>query len=181
MAGLFQSVINCFQKPRECGLDSASLKKQDASTSAAIISLLEEDAEFVALSKFEGESIVGRDNEDAEKLQKGVDASIAKGASAAPLQPKATQEVGSPSSSSLSTSMGGSALTMLWNPQANAMTQDASDPVEIVLTLSDASLATLRPSLPPLRRACRLWRGSCRLRACARFSPRCGSIARPQG
>ena len=79
MAGLFQSVINCFQKPRECGLDSASLKKQDASTSAAIISLLEEDAEFVALSKFEGESIVGRDNEDAEKLQKGVDASIAKG------------------------------------------------------------------------------------------------------
>ena len=82
MSALFNLVLNCFQKVKDeeyPKMDSACLKKQDAKTSAAIIGLLEGDAKFTALSKFEGESIVGRDAEDAEKLQKGVDASIAKG------------------------------------------------------------------------------------------------------
>ena len=55
------------------------LKKQNAGTSAAIINLLKDDADFAKLAKFEGESIVARDNEDAAKLQSGVNASIEKG------------------------------------------------------------------------------------------------------
>ena len=37
------------------------------------------DEGFLKLSKFEGDAIVKRDEEDAEKLQRGVDSSIAKG------------------------------------------------------------------------------------------------------
>ena len=71
-------ILNCFRKPT-MALDAATLEKQNASTSAAIISKLEGDAGFAKLSQFEGDSIVKRDEEDAEKLQRGVDASIAKG------------------------------------------------------------------------------------------------------
>ena len=58
---------------------AACLKKQNAETSAAIIGLLAEDADFAKLAKYEGEAIVARDAEDAAKLQSGVDGSIAKG------------------------------------------------------------------------------------------------------
>ena len=65
--------------PRTTKLDAATLECQDASTSGAIIDALKGDAGFGKLSTFEGDAIVQRDEEDAEKLQKGVDASVAAG------------------------------------------------------------------------------------------------------
>ena len=70
-------ILNCFRKPTK--LDAATLECQDASTSGAIIDSLRGDAGFGKLSTFEGDAIVQRDEEDAEKLQKGVDASVAAG------------------------------------------------------------------------------------------------------
>ena len=70
-------ILNCFRKPTK--LDAATLECQDASTSGAIIDALKGDAGFGKLSTFEGDAIVQRDEEDAEKLQKGVDASVAAG------------------------------------------------------------------------------------------------------
>jgi hypothetical protein len=55
------------------------LKKQNAETSAAVIHLLENDADFQKLAQYEGDLTVARDNEDAEKLQKGIDFAKAKG------------------------------------------------------------------------------------------------------
>ena len=64
-------ILNCFRKPTK--LDAATLECQDASTSGAIIDALRGDAGFGKLSTFEGDAIVQRDEEDAEKLQKGVE------------------------------------------------------------------------------------------------------------
>jgi hypothetical protein len=55
------------------------LKKQNAETSAAVINLLESDPDFQKLAKYEGDLTVARDNEDADKLQKGIDFAKAKG------------------------------------------------------------------------------------------------------
>lgn len=52
------------------------LKKQDAETSAAIIQILSGNGAFDAYAKAEAELIVQRDNEDAEKLQAGIQISI---------------------------------------------------------------------------------------------------------
>lgn len=49
------------------------LKLQNAQTSTAVIELLESNSSFVKLSQYEGHLTVTRDNEDAEKLQKGID------------------------------------------------------------------------------------------------------------
>jgi len=55
------------------------LQKQNASTSNAIISLYESSPDFIRVAKVEGESILKRDQEDAEKLQVGIDYSKEKG------------------------------------------------------------------------------------------------------
>lgn len=52
------------------------LKQQDAISSGHIIQTLEGNETFEAYAKAEAESIVGRDNEDAEKLQAGIQISI---------------------------------------------------------------------------------------------------------
>lgn len=55
------------------------LKKQNAETSSAVIKLLDNDSDFQKLAKYEGDLTVSRDQEDAEKLQKGIDFAKAKG------------------------------------------------------------------------------------------------------
>ena len=70
-------ILSCFRKPTK--LDAATLECQDATTSAAVIDELSSDPGFMRLSTFEGDAIVARDEEDAQKLQKGVDASVAAG------------------------------------------------------------------------------------------------------
>lgn len=55
------------------------LLKQDASTSAAVIRMLEENETFVDFAEGEAEDIIARDDEDAEKLQAGIQISIDKG------------------------------------------------------------------------------------------------------
>lgn len=48
------------------------LEAQDASTSSAIISTLENDSHFLTLSNFEGALIYNRDMEDETKLSAGI-------------------------------------------------------------------------------------------------------------
>ena len=60
-------------------MDMNTLAAQDASTSRAIIDALSSDPAFAALSASEGAAILARDAEDAEKLQAGVELSIAAG------------------------------------------------------------------------------------------------------
>jgi len=55
------------------------LKHQDDVTSKAIIELLKEDEVFIDFAKKELDLIIGRDKEDADKLQAGVDEAIKKG------------------------------------------------------------------------------------------------------
>jgi len=55
------------------------LKLQNADTSNAIIDEFSSTEDFVKLSKKEGDLILGRDNEDAEKLQVGIDFAKKKG------------------------------------------------------------------------------------------------------
>lgn len=57
----------------------ATLLKQDAKASGAIIMALQNEEAFSKLAKFEGEAIVARDAEDASKLAKGIALSIARG------------------------------------------------------------------------------------------------------
>lgn len=54
------------------------LKKQDATTSAAIISKFKSDKGFQKYSQQVTAEIVGRDQEDGDKLQKGIDLAISK-------------------------------------------------------------------------------------------------------
>jgi len=55
------------------------LKKQDADTSNAIIEYFSESESFLALAKVEGDLILQRDKEDADKLQAGIDYAKIKG------------------------------------------------------------------------------------------------------
>lgn len=55
------------------------LRAQDDKTSAAIMESLKNDAAFDALAKQEMEGIIGRDNEDGDKLQVGVDVAVKNG------------------------------------------------------------------------------------------------------
>jgi len=55
------------------------LKKQNAETSNAIIEEFADSSEFATLSKKEGDSILARDQEDANKLQVGIDYAKEKG------------------------------------------------------------------------------------------------------
>jgi hypothetical protein len=55
------------------------LKKQNADTSSALIEYWKDSSDFLKLAKFEGESTMQRDNEDGEKLQKGIDFAKSKG------------------------------------------------------------------------------------------------------
>ncbi|KAG7352712.1 hypothetical protein IV203_008760 [Nitzschia inconspicua] len=56
-----------------------TLKKQNAETSNAIIEHWKESAAFLALAKMEGDLTIQRDNEDAVKLEKGIDFAKGKG------------------------------------------------------------------------------------------------------
>ena len=62
---------------RRARVSLETLRRQDATTSAAIIGMLGRNARFAALAALEGSSIVKRDAEDAAKLQAGVELSIA--------------------------------------------------------------------------------------------------------
>eukprot|EP00037_Helgoeca_nana_P008901 m.78577 g.78577 ORF g.78577 m.78577 type:complete len:324 (-) comp19220_c0_seq1:171-1142(-) len=55
------------------------LLAQDSITSSVLISMLRENGVFVELAKADGDAILQRDNEDAEKLARGIDISIEKG------------------------------------------------------------------------------------------------------
>ena len=55
------------------------LKKQDAETSNALIAAYDKDADFSMLAKKEGDAILARDQEDADKLQAGIDYAKEKG------------------------------------------------------------------------------------------------------
>jgi hypothetical protein len=55
------------------------LKKQNAETSNAILDVYASSTSFAKLAKFEGDSTVQRDQEDADKLQVGIDYAKAKG------------------------------------------------------------------------------------------------------
>lgn len=55
------------------------LKKQNAETSNALITELSQSPDFLTLSKKEGDLILQRDQEDAEKLQVGIDYAKEKG------------------------------------------------------------------------------------------------------
>ena len=59
---------------------------QDASTSLWVMEWFSEDGSFLALSKAEGEALSRRDDEDGEKLQKGIDMAIDRGV-LLPMQP----------------------------------------------------------------------------------------------
>jgi hypothetical protein len=49
------------------------LEKQNAETSNAVIEAMKENGTFLALAKAEGDLIIQRDQEDAVKLEKGID------------------------------------------------------------------------------------------------------------
>jgi len=55
------------------------LKKQNAATSNAIINLFSSSEDFNRVAKVEGDSILARDQEDAEKLQVGINYAMDKG------------------------------------------------------------------------------------------------------
>ena len=55
------------------------LGQQDANTSREIIQLFETNEQFLELSRFEGQLISSRDNEDGEKLSAGIQISIERG------------------------------------------------------------------------------------------------------
>jgi hypothetical protein len=55
------------------------LSKQNSETTTALIDYLASNEGFLKLSEFEGNLIVTRDQEDAEKLQKGIDFAKSKG------------------------------------------------------------------------------------------------------
>ena len=58
--------------PNELLLSLQTLEKQNAETSNSIIHLLNSNESFLALSQFEGDAILKRDNEDDVKLAQGV-------------------------------------------------------------------------------------------------------------
>lgn len=55
------------------------LREQDDASSSCVLALLKGNANFQCLSKSEGEDILKRDNEDAEKLSDGIRIAIRKG------------------------------------------------------------------------------------------------------
>lgn len=55
------------------------LKRQNADTSSALIEYWKDSSDFIKLAKYEGESTIQRDEEDGEKLQKGIDFAKSKG------------------------------------------------------------------------------------------------------
>ena len=55
------------------------LSEQNATTTNAIIAHYSDSSDFLALAKSEGEGILQRDDEDASKLQKGIDIAKDKG------------------------------------------------------------------------------------------------------
>jgi len=55
------------------------LKKQNAETSNALIQLYTDSEDFQTLAKIEGDAILARDQEDADKLQAGIDFAKEKG------------------------------------------------------------------------------------------------------
>ena len=60
-------------------LSVATLKRQDAVTSAAVVDAFSAHEVFVALAATETDAILRRDAEDAEKLTAGIAMSVAKG------------------------------------------------------------------------------------------------------
>lgn len=69
------------------------LAKQDPTTSTAIIEAFQDNQVFIEYAKRTTESIINRDNEDGEKLQKGIDMAIAKGVLAAKVEVEAITKV----------------------------------------------------------------------------------------
>lgn len=64
--------------PTETDLDYELLQKQNAALSASIIAFLKKNPDFKALAKVETQAIIDRDNQDAEKLQQGIQFAIDK-------------------------------------------------------------------------------------------------------
>mmetsp|Transcript_31766 Transcript_31766/g.36699 ORF Transcript_31766/g.36699 Transcript_31766/m.36699 type:complete len:353 (+) Transcript_31766:73-1131(+) len=62
-----------------CSVTHELLARQNAETSSALIDHWKESESFALLANSEGESILKRDEEDATKLQKGIDVAKAKG------------------------------------------------------------------------------------------------------
>lgn len=56
-----------------------TLKSSDASTTNALIGLLRNNETFINVAKADGDAILARDNEDAEKLVVGIKLAQAKG------------------------------------------------------------------------------------------------------
>jgi cytidylate kinase len=69
------------------------LQQQDAATSTAIISALDCDASFITASEKQAKAIRQRDDEDAEKLAKGIEAAIAKKVLPGDLTPEPYKEI----------------------------------------------------------------------------------------
>jgi len=69
------------------------LKAQDDTTSAAIIDFLKGDAVFEELARKELNGIITRDQEDADKLQAGVEQAIQKGVLPADLTPPSYEQI----------------------------------------------------------------------------------------
>lgn len=60
-------------------ITGALLSEQSAATTNAIIDRYGTDQDFLSLSKSEGEATLKRDNEDGEKLQRGIDLAMERG------------------------------------------------------------------------------------------------------
>mmetsp|Transcript_60086 Transcript_60086/g.82304 ORF Transcript_60086/g.82304 Transcript_60086/m.82304 type:complete len:348 (-) Transcript_60086:483-1526(-) len=90
-------MFSCFTKKKPAAggpvLDKAApglfdvLCLQDATTSATVISVLKSDPTFTVLSKCEAEAIIARDQEDDQKLEAGIQISIASGSLAVQDEP----------------------------------------------------------------------------------------------
>ena len=65
--------------PSSSTISYSQLKKQDAETSNALISYWQDSSKFASLAKYEGNLMAQRDEEDAIKLQKGIDFAKSKG------------------------------------------------------------------------------------------------------
>ena len=75
------------------GISMTVLEKQDAGTSAAIVTALAADETFVRLSKASTAAIIQRDEEDASKLQQGIQIGVNRGVLNGDLKPAAYQQI----------------------------------------------------------------------------------------
>jgi len=79
----YQQLLAWMSLEKPAGVSWATLQKQNAECSQAIIAHLDSNDVFVSVSKAQEEAILQRDAEDAEKLTKGIQISIDRGSLAA--------------------------------------------------------------------------------------------------